>query len=98
MNFTDQFLKSLNGANEGGIHLITHLRALLLLKKYDGIDTSMGNLAIDVGVCSATMTGIADVLEKMHMVKRKTNKLNRRSINLSITHEGIEFLNKIMQP
>jgi len=98
MNFTHQFEHSLHLANEGGISLITHLRALLLLERDYGNDITMGNLAIDLGVCSATMTGIADVLERMNLIKRIPNPYNRRSILLEITHEGIEFLKTITKP
>lgn len=66
---------------------LTQGEALCIIAEHeDGIQ--LGPLARELGVSSATLTGVADTLEKRGFARRRRG-MDRRSEWLDITHEGI---------
>jgi len=65
---------------------------LFLLKQKDGLTmTELGKaLAID----NATITGLVDRLERDGFVRRNKSASDRRALNISITPQGIEEVNR----
>ena len=65
---------------------------LFLLKRKDGLTmTELGKaLAID----NATITGLVDRLERDGFVRRNKSASDRRALNISITPQGIEEVNR----
>lgn len=65
---------------------------LFLLKQKDGLTmTELGKaLAID----NATITGLVDRLERDGFVRRNKSASDRRALNVSITPQGIEEVNR----
>ncbi len=95
MNYSLQFLKSLDRASEGGMRLIVHMRALLILRQNNPHGLAMSSVADLLGIGTASMTEVADVLERLGLAKRSQAKYDRRSVELKITDEGVEFVNRI---
>ena len=97
MNFTDQFLAICQNAHDQGMTTLSHLRCLAILTQHpEGIP--MGRLGEMLGVTSAAMTGMIDMLQRTRLVVRKTNGYDRRSIWVVITHEGEVMISDILKP
>lgn len=52
-------------------------------------------LAEDIGLSVAAMSRIVDALEKQKLVSRKTDNVDRRVSNISITKEGLQLFTSI---
>jgi DNA-binding MarR family transcriptional regulator len=97
MNYTPQFLESLQSAKENGFNVLTHVIALAFVAgKPHG--ATMTDVAAACGVSTAAITTAVDVIEKMGLVKRERTIEDRRSIRLRITNAGRETLNLITKP
>lgn len=59
-------------------------------------DLSMKELAINTSMYPATLTGVADTLEKLGLVKRTPERKDRRIIRIQTTKRGEEFLAEVM--
>lgn len=57
---------------------------------------SPGDLAKDLGVSGAGMTGRLDVLEKRGLVKRMRGAEDRRRVNVEVTRAGVAIWRKAM--
>jgi DNA-binding MarR family transcriptional regulator len=53
---------------------------------------SPGDLASELQVSQATITGILDRLEKHNLVRRTRNGDDRRGVDVSVTEPGVELL------
>ncbi len=65
---------------------------LFLLKRKDGLTmTEMGRA---LGIDNATITGLIDRLERNGFVRRNRSASDRRALNIAITTEGVEEVNR----
>lgn len=65
---------------------------LFLLKQKDGLTmTEMGRA---LGIDNATITGLIDRLERNGFVRRSRSASDRRALNIAITPEGVEEVNR----
>ncbi|PXA84968.1 MarR family transcriptional regulator [Nostoc sp. 3335mG] len=62
--------------------------ALKLIR--DGLATTAGELARDIGVTTGATTRLIDVLERNGLVERDRGKADRRVVHLAITAKGAE--------
>jgi len=89
------YINAAQAAKTENIHSFAQVMVLgILSESADGICLSY--LARSVGITSAAMTGLADKLERLRMVKRKTNPHDRRTYRLTITNKGRATFKQIL--
>jgi len=93
MNFTDQFLQLCCKIDRSAATM-AHVRCLAVVSRHKGI--KMTDLAEKLGAQPASMTSMIDTLETMGLVNRVHQLHDRRAIKIHITHEGEQFLKKLM--
>ena len=72
---------------------------LILLKEIKRLgEAPIGELAKNVNLSNATITGIVDRLEKRGLAKRNRNGKDRRQVNVQVTSEGLAILEKAPSP
>jgi len=74
---------------------ITLPQFLILGFLHNNGDSKMCGIAKFMSVSTAAMTGMVDRLEKYGYVKRESEPQDRRIINVSLTHRGLELVKKI---
>ena len=74
---------------------ITLPQFLILGFLHNNGDSKMCGIAKFMSVTTAAMTGMVDRLEKCGYVKREHKPQDRRIINVSLTHKGLELVKKI---
>ena len=74
---------------------ITLPQFLILGFLHNNGDSKMCGIAKFMSVTTAAMTGMVDRLEKYGYVKREPELQDRRIINVSLTHKGLELVKKI---
>jgi DNA-binding MarR family transcriptional regulator len=74
---------------------ITHPQFIILGFLHNNGDSKMCGIARFMSVTTAAMTGMVDRLEKYGYVKRESEPGDRRIINVSLTHKGLELVKKI---
>ena len=74
---------------------ITLPQFLILGFLHNNGDSKMCGIAKFMSVSTAAMTGMVDRLEKYGYVKREPETQDRRIINVSLTHKGLELVKKI---
>jgi DNA-binding MarR family transcriptional regulator len=57
---------------------------------------SPGELLGQTHITSGTMTTIIDKLEKKGLVKRKTKKNDKRSVNVGLTKKGLKLIDEVI--
>ena len=72
----------------------TPAQLLALRQLLDSADKSLAKLAEEVGLSSSTMVGVVDRLEKKGLVVRIRGQKDRRLVNIVITDEGRQYLDK----
>ncbi len=65
---------------------------LFLLKAKDGL--TMTALGRELGLDNATITGLVDRLERDGFVRRKKSESDRRALNVRITPEGVDEVDR----
>lgn len=60
--------------------------------------TTPGNLARQVALSQATVTGILDRLERRGLVYRERDRVDRRKVNIVLTDEGRELVENAPMP
>ena len=69
---------------------MTQLRVMHLIRqKYE---PSTGELAADLHIRPATLTGLADRLEQKNLIKRWSDTNDRRVVRIGLTPEGEQLL------
>jgi DNA-binding MarR family transcriptional regulator len=71
---------------------MTQLRVMHLIRQK--CEPSTGELAIDLHIRPATLTGLADRLEQKGLIKRWSDTHDRRVVRLGLTDEGSMLLNE----
>jgi DNA-binding MarR family transcriptional regulator len=71
---------------------------LLLLHRGCGGPLTPAQIADKIGVARATVTGVLDTLEKDGFVRRDPDPVDRRTINIFLTPEGVTFLEGVLPP
>lgn len=74
---------------------ITLPQFLILGFLHNNGDSKMCGIAKFMSVSTSAMTGMVDRLEKYGYVKREPEPQDRRIINVSLTHRGLELVKKI---
>jgi len=74
---------------------ITLPQFLILGFLHNNGDSKMCGIAKFMSVTTAAMTGMVDRLEKYGYVERESEPEDRRIINVSLTHKGLELVKKI---
>lgn len=97
MNFSDQFLAACQAAKKQRLNCLSHLIVLLHLSKREN-GAFCTNLAAEAKISTAAITGILDTLERMNLVRRDRDPMDRRTIRVFITDTGRESLAKMMLP
>jgi DNA-binding MarR family transcriptional regulator len=95
MNFSDQFLASCRAAKESKLNCLSHLIVLIHLSKREN-GAFCTNLAAEAKISTAATTGILDTLERMNLVRRQHDPMDRRTVRVHITDAGREALAKIL--
>jgi DNA-binding MarR family transcriptional regulator len=91
---TASLIPLLRRARSHGLHL-SALHALSCIHLGDG-QCSINEIAADIGISTAGMTGVIDLLEKHGFVTRNHSRLDRRMILVAITAKGIAALNSVL--
>ncbi|HWO73972.1 MAG TPA: MarR family transcriptional regulator [Dehalococcoidia bacterium] len=71
----------------------TQLRVMYLIREL--CQPSTGELAERLGVRPATLTGLADRMERSGFVRRWTDEVDRRVVRIALTHEGSALLDEV---
>lgn len=95
MNYTDQFLDSLQAAKAARLNTVSAIHTLLLISKADE-GTTPTVLAEQVKITIGGMTQLLDTLVSMKLVNREINPKDRRQFLCTITDTGLETLAKIL--
>lgn len=94
MNYSDQFLKVAQAAKSAKLNCLSHLIVLIHLSQREN-GAYCTNLAAEAKISTAATTGILDTLEKMKLVKRRRDPMDRRTIRVFISDAGREALAKM---
>jgi DNA-binding MarR family transcriptional regulator len=71
-------------------------QALLAIQGYpERSVVSVGELSERLQIEPHSTVGLLDRLEKRNLVKRETSKEDRRCVQISLTEEGLDFLDKL---
>ena len=70
---------------------MSSLHAVTFLYLHKDRLTSLSDLASNLGITTAAITGIADTLEKQGFAKRCLNMRDRRHTHINLTMRGIAF-------
>lgn len=97
MNFSDQFLASLQAAREQEMTSISLLAALVYVGQREN-GAMLSDVARAVKFSTAAATGMADLFEKMGLAERTRANGDRRAFRLCITSKGRDFLDLILNP
>lgn len=97
MNYSEQFLASLQVAKEQNMTSITILAALIFISQREN-GAMLSDVARTVRFSTAAATATADTFEKMGLAKRVRVEGDRRSFRLTITSKGRDFLDLILNP
>jgi DNA-binding MarR family transcriptional regulator len=88
--------KSINPVELLEINLTpTHIKALTCFSG-DGEELNMSELSRNLGVSNPTMTALIDRLIKAKMVNRERDKIDRRTVKVSLSDSGRATLKKLM--
>jgi DNA-binding MarR family transcriptional regulator len=60
-------------------------------------DITFTEVAKKIGIAPSAVTGLLTRLEKLSLVSRKRNEVDRRTMKVTIRPEGLVLLNKIQQ-
>jgi DNA-binding MarR family transcriptional regulator len=71
---------------------MTQLRVMHLIRQKLGPAT--GELALDLHIRPATLTGLADRLEQKGLIRRWADKTDRRVVRIGLTPEGEQLLDE----
>jgi len=71
----------------------TQLRVMYLIREM--CQPSTGELAERLGIRPATLTGLADRMERSGFVRRWTDAADRRVVRVSLTDEGAALLDEV---
>ena len=72
---------------------------LILLKEIKRLgEAPIGEVAKNVNLSNATITGIVDRLEKRGLAKRNRSGRDRRQVYVQVTAEGLAMLEKVPSP
>jgi DNA-binding MarR family transcriptional regulator len=74
-------------------HNITPAQILTLRELINVERQTLVQLAKRVGLSSSTLVGVVDRLEKKELVSRHRDIIDRRTVNISITQTGKDYLN-----
>lgn len=74
---------------------ISSLQALAIIQSGPA---TLSEIAREIGVTTAAVTGLADRLAALSLATRVRSKTNRREIHLKITFHGVATLNSILHP
>jgi len=97
VNYSEQFLASLQAAREQEMTSITILAALVFISQREN-GAMLSDVARAVRFSTAAATGMADTFEKMGLAERVRVTGDRRSFRLTITSKGRDFLDLILNP
>ena len=89
------------GRSRGSIVARRHklgVSSLQVLSIIQSGPSTLGQIARDLGLTTAAVTGIADRLAALSFATRVRSKANRRQIHLKITFHGIATLDAILHP
>lgn len=89
MNFTDQFLKTVDTARSYNLTTLNNIATLVYLSKRDN-GAYPTAIAEAVKTSTASMTQIIEKLEKAGLVEREFDALDRRTRRVLITDKGLE--------
>lgn len=89
MNFTDQFLKTIESARSYNLTTLNNIATLVYLSKRDN-GAYPTAIADAVKTSTASMTQIIDKLEKGGLVEREFDPHDRRTRRVLITDKGLE--------
>jgi DNA-binding MarR family transcriptional regulator len=84
-----------NAASEHGVTPHQY-QALLAIEGYPGRDwVTIGELAEQMRIAHHSAVGLADRMEAMKLVRRKSSAEDRRRVQLSLTASGRKLLDKL---
>jgi DNA-binding MarR family transcriptional regulator len=69
---------------------------LILLRRREGRCATPAEIAYEIDVTRATVTGLLDGLESEGLVSRSCRKDDRRSINVKLTKQGLALLDRML--
>lgn len=94
MNFTERFQAALAEFDAIGMHAISYVRMLALIRLH--APRNMTFYQELLGVSSAAVTGITDKLVGLDLIERTGLHHDRRAHYLILTEKGQDFLNRIL--
>ncbi|NOZ14092.1 MAG: MarR family transcriptional regulator [Acidobacteria bacterium] len=79
-----------------GLSKARFLVMIQLFVQDEGEGIGISEICRAYGVSSATLTGVADTLEKEGLIRRQHSEQDRRKVNLQLTDEGWSFMRRFM--
>ena len=96
MSYSDlgQAMKALAG---GGVNTLSQASAMVALVTSVEGSLAMSELAEELGVVPAAVTGMADAMAKLGLVRRVRSEADRRTVLLMLTDAGEELIRQAWQ-
>lgn len=85
--------KALRTARNHGINHLVGLQSLLLIGQQGRI--SVGAISDHCGVSRTSATGNADILERLHLIRRQHDPEDRRKVWVELTDKGRHLINEL---
>lgn len=79
-----------------GLSKARFLVMIQLFIRDEGNGLGISDICQVYDVSSATLTGVADTLEKEGLIKRRHSKQDRRKVNLQLTDKGWDFMRRFL--
>ena len=79
-----------------GLSKARFLVLIQLFVREEGDGIGISDICKVYDVSSATLTGVADTLEKEGLIQRRHSKEDRRKVNLQLTDEGWSFMRRFL--
>lgn len=89
------FIREVDKANNLNSCEVTESQCHALLEISSSKNLTVNQLADKLNLDKSTVSRTVDNLQKNKLIKRTTNKLNRREVVLNVTNQGITLVSKI---
>ena len=87
-------MKALAG---GGVNTLSQASAMVALVTSVEGSLAMSELAEELGISAASVTGMADAMAKLGLVKRERSEADRRTVMLMLTDAGESLIREAWQ-